>query len=199
MRLLVYTIIISTMLFSCKTYNLSKSDLEWQPYRQGDVLIFESNRKELDTIKIESIEKFTNPDDPLAVFPKKIQSLFVEGVRFHAPKKDIMGRVYHSSHCNILEMVASKETAYMYFELELGDNKMRYPKTGISLDELEKLIINNDEIQIKAKENADNMKEYPFDLRYIYWSKKFGYLKLEFKDNYIWSLKSFIRDGKEIL
>lgn len=199
MRIMGFVFIALTTLFSCKTYKFSKSDLEWQPYRQGDVLIFESSRKEIDTIKIESIKIYTNPDDPLAVFSKKTQSLFVEGLRSHAPKKDIMGNIYHSSHCNILKIGASKETAYMYFELELGSDKMRYPTTVVSVDELENLSVKNEEIEIKAKENYDNMKEYPFDLRYIYWSKNLGYLKLEFRDNYSWKLKSFLRDGKELL
>ena len=54
-------------------------------------------------------------------------------------------------------------------------------------------------IKIEAKEYYDNMKEFSFDLRYIYWSKELGYLKLEFKDNYVWELKGFLRNGNNIL
>ena len=169
------------MLFSCRTYKISQNDLKWQPYKDGDVLVFESNKGELDTITIRSIEKYTNPDDPLAVFPNKLQSLFVIAQK------------------SVIEMRANKGGTSIHFTIRLGINHLKYPSTVVDVKELENVKMKEGRYIIEAKEYYDNMKDVPFDLRYIYWSKEYGYLGLEFKDNYIWSLKSFIRDGKEKL
>lgn len=188
MRKIIYIIILSTILFSCKTYKLSKSDLEWQPYKIGDMLIFESNKGEIDTIQIESIEKFTNPDDPLAVFPNKTQSIFVVGDK------------------EILKLHAGSNGSKIEFKIHLkSDSILRYPVTILYLqknkiNDLEKIVFNSkNSFKIKSIESRGNMQDRPFDLRYIYWSKEYGYLGLEFKDNYFWTLKSFIRDGNNIL
>jgi hypothetical protein len=178
--MIILTIVL--MLISCKTYKLSKSDLEWQPYKKGDRLVFESNKGELDTIKIINVETYINADDPLSLLPNRLQTLFV------VEKK------------SFLEMEAGVKGSYIHFTIRLGKNKLRYPGVVLTINEMNRL--NKDEngrYVIDAKEYYDNMKDRPFDLRHIYWSKEYGYLGLEFKDNYIWTLKSFVRDGKEIL
>jgi hypothetical protein len=53
--------------------------------------------------------------------------------------------------------------------------------------------------KIKAIESRENIKGNPFDLQYIYWSMEYGYLVLEFKDNLVWSLQSFIRNDVNVL
>ncbi len=170
------------VLNSCGFYKLSKSDLSMQPYKAGDILIFESNKGELDTIEIKEVEVHTNFDDPLDLLPNMVQSLFVV------------------AKYSVLEMRKYKTGAYIYFTIRLGDNDLKYPCMGLSIQELEKLSEKeNSKITIKAIQSCDNMKDRPFDLRYIYWSKKYGYLGLEFKDNYVWNLKSFVRDGIEIV
>lgn len=200
MKNLIILINLIFITLSCKSFRLNKEDLEWQPYKKGDILVFESNHGERDTIKIKSIEIFTNPDDPLAVVPKKVETLFVSGEYYHNPKKDIMGRMYSSTYCDVIEMGTSKMGSYIDFKFRLGDNKLKYPSVVLSIEEMNKIRKDNYErYKIEAKEYNDNMRDQPFDLRYIYWNKEYGYLVLEFKNNYIWTLKSFIRDGKEIL
>lgn len=179
MKKLIGLFLALFMLFSCKTYKMSENDLKWQPYKKGDVLIFESNKGEIDTVVIKSIETYINPDDPLAVFPNKLQSLFVISER------------------SILEMSAGEKGTYINFTMHLGNNKLKYPNTLRSITEMDEAKKDkNNRYVIEANEYYDNMKDRPFDLRYIYWSKEYGYLGLEFKDNYVWTLMSFIRDGK---
>lgn len=200
MKQVIFLITMVLMLFSCKRYKLSKSDLEWQPYKIGDKLVFESNKGELDTIKVENIEVHTGADDPLAVLPNKIQTLFVSGLYYHKPKKDIMGRMFNTTFCNVIEMRANSSGSFIEFTIRLGENELKYPGVVQSIKEMSELSTDESgKYIIKAVESRDNMKDRSFDLRYIYWSKEYGYLGLEFKDNYIWALKSFIRDGKEIL
>lgn len=188
------------MLFSCNTYKLTDADLEWQPYKVGDMLVFESSKGELDTIKVENIEVLTGADDPLSVLPNKIQTLFVSGLYYHKPKKDIMGRMFSTTSCSVIGMRANSSGSFIEFTIRLGENELKYPGVVQSIKEMSEL--NTDESGryiIEAKEYYDNMKDRPFDLRYIYWSEKHGYLGLEFKNNYVWTLKSFIRGGEEMI
>ena len=37
---LIIIVLLSTLLVGCKEYKLSQNDLEWQPYKIGDVLVF---------------------------------------------------------------------------------------------------------------------------------------------------------------
>lgn len=175
------------MLFSCNTYKLTDADLEWQPYKVGDMLVFESSKGELDTIYIRSITINTGAEDPLAIFPDKIQTLFVLGER------------------ELLKMHSGKYGSKIAFKIRLGDNTdLRYPGTilnleKLNLDAIKRVTYNNQNcIKIKAEESRENLKNRPFDLRSIYYSKEYGYLSLEFKGNYIWKLKSFMRDGEKL-
>lgn len=182
MKRLIVLFSVLLMLFSCKTYQLSQKDLEWQPYKKGDVLLFESNKGEIDTIDIKNVEVHTNPDDPLSVFPNKLQSLFVIAEK------------------GVLEMKANESGTSVHFTIRLGENKLKYPNVVQSIKEMNGLNKDkNGRYIIEAKEYYDNMRDQSFDLRYIYWSKEYGYLGLEFKENYVWTLKSFVRDGKELL
>lgn len=189
MKQILIILIIGLLMFSCKNYRLSKSDLEWQPYKVGDKLIFQSNKGELDTIYIKSIELHRAEDDPLTIFPNIFETQYVNG------KRKILLSIGASSNGN----------SYISFNLTLGKTYMRNPTMYFELKEIEPS--NHKQsfdrfskyFKIKAIEQASNMKEHPFDLRYIYWSKEYGYLGLEFKDDYIWTLKSFVRNGKELL
>lgn len=175
------------MFFSCNTNKLSENDLEWQPYKEEDKLIFESNKGELDTIQIKNVETHTNPDDPLAILPNTVQSLFV------------VGKV------ELLKLHCGKKGSKIEFKIRLGDNNLKYPGTMLYLNKgiLDTLTVvefcDKTSYKIKAEESRGNMRDRPFDLRYIYWSKEYGYLGLEFENNYIWKLKSFIRNGENIL
>ena len=180
MKKLIVLFSVMFLFNSCSFYILSKSDLSWQPYKEGDVLIFESNKGEVDTINIKEVEKHTIPNDPFDLFPTMVQTLFV--VAEHS----------------VLEMNIGETGTSIEFTLRLGDNDLRYPCSGLYINDFENKKIEGGKYKIEAKENCYNMKDKPFDLRYIYWSKEYGYLGLEFKDNYVWFLKSFVRNGKEI-
>ena len=185
-RIIVLSILIMT-LFSCRKFRLGSDDLEWQPYTVGDLLIFESSSGEHDTISIKTIESHNNPDDPLAVFPNSVETLFVV------------------ARTEILKLHADKDGSYIQFKLRLGNDNLVSPWVLLDLNknEIDKLdvtkFIDKPAYKIVARESIASLKDRPFDLQYIYWSKQYGYLGLEFKDGYIWTLKSFVRDNKNIL
>lgn len=188
MRIIIVIAVITItifIIFSCKTYKLSKNDLEWQPYKIGDTLIFESNQFETDTIVIKTIEIHSAAVGPLDIFPNIIQTLYVSGCEGGS----------------ILEMEASNKGVLITFSLnELGNDFTKYPTTVFEIKKLIKMQAEeNTNYKIKAEEYYDNMKKYQYDLQYFYWSKNYGYLSFEFKNNYLWRLKSFIRNGKNII
>lgn len=182
-------ILVVSFFTSCRTDRLSKEDLKWQPYKEGDSLIFESNKNELKTIVVESIESHINPTDPLDVFPEKYETLFVTG-------KDVP--------VGIIKINAGKEEGgRIYFELDnLSENTLWHPNTIYSIGEIKKMkteyLSNKEVYKIEAIQSSDNLKDIPFDLRYIYWSKEYGYVKFEYENDYEWELKSLIRDGIDI-
>jgi len=88
-------LIVLCFIIGCKKHKLSKEDLKWQPYKEGDLLIFKSSKNKLDTIFITNIESFTNPGDHLAINPTYHQSLFVNGdVSLSEPRKQA-GRLFY--------------------------------------------------------------------------------------------------------
>jgi hypothetical protein len=185
---LAIVLVLIIVLFSCRKYRLSDDDLEWQPYRVGDLLIFESSKGELDTIEIKNVDAHYHPDDPLSILPSSHESLFV---------------IDRSS--GILTLKTEKSGSYVVFDLRLGNNTLKYPVVTLDLNkkEIDQLevtqFIAKNVYKIVAKESFSNLKDRPFDLRYIYWSKEYGYLGLEFKDGYTWKLKSFARAGENLL
>lgn len=179
----------SSILFfsACTVSRLSKQDLAWQPYLVNDKIIFESSKGEIDSVKIESIEKYNNPDDPLALFPNRVQTLFVV-----------------TKHGSIAEFNATKYGSEIEFQLRLGKNNLKYPSISLSLEnggiEKEEMVDFDSKrcYKITARQSYSNLQDMPFDLKYIYWSKQYGYLGLEFKDGYTWKLKSLIREGRNV-
>ena len=192
------------MLQSCgKTYKLSEEALAWQPYKVGDVLIFKSNKGEIDTIYVREINSHTNPSDPLDFFPDYHQSLFVTGeIKLREPKVDMMKKKYFTENINLLNLHADEESPFFYFVFEKKTDTLDYPTTALTLDSLKlefktKKKLKYGAILIQAKEHYD--LPFDYDLANFWWSKEYGYVRYEFKDGYYWELREFIRDNKNIL
>jgi hypothetical protein len=161
-----------------KTYRISKSDLKWQPYKVGDVLVFESSEGRKETIEIKDIDKRTNPLDPLTLYPRS-QSVFVE---------------------TILKLKAWESGTYIDLKIHFRESKFLYHgSTNLKIEEFEKYFEpSKEDARIEDFDLRTNLDREDVILKSIYWSKKFGYLEIEYKDNYSWKLISFKRKGKEI-
>lgn len=177
------------LLISCTRYTLSEKDLEWQPYEVGDRLIFMSDKGEIDTVTIGLIEVRSNPDDPLSINPDMNQRIFVE--------------VENRRPSTIIELHASKYGKSIDFNLHLGENDFKYPCFHL---EIERILLTQrpfngypNVYQILVEQSCSNLKEQAFDLQYIYWSMEYGYVGMEFKNGYTWTLQSFYRGGVELL
>jgi len=192
-------ILLLFSLVGCKEFKLSTDDLKWQPYEVDDILVFESNIGEVDSIKITSIDSYLNPKDPLAVFPDEYETLFVNGKLLNPNKEDKQW-----DHVNFLNLTSSEET-WITFNIKKISDSLRYAEAKYSVDQLNrfynnKKVINNciNDI-IELKPNYTGGLDYEFDLKTYLWSKKYGYVRYSFKKGYYRELKKFIRNGRNIL
>src|SRR5690554_1412747 len=75
-----FAFILFSVLLSCGSeYKMKSESFDWQPYKIGDKLIFESNTNQIDTIFVREIKSYTNPDDHLAIFPDYYTTYFITG------------------------------------------------------------------------------------------------------------------------
>ncbi len=186
---LICALFMCLLFISCTRYTLSEKDLEWQPYEVADRLIFISDKGEIDTIVIDQVHIVSNADDPLSIYPNMNQTIFI-GVENRRPS-------------TIIELHASKYGKFIDFNLQLGNNDLKYTCFNIKIGKVEltqqPFSQYQNVYQIPVEQSCNTTRKYPFDIRYIYWSMEYGYVGMEFKNGYTWTLQSFYRGGVELL
>lgn len=176
---LLLLLVIAFPFFSCTISRLTKKDAKLQPYKQADSLVFEFNNGELFALKIEMVKKYTNPDDHLALTTNINQTLFVT-----------------TNNGDFLEIRANKRGKYIEFKPYINNLNYKAPNTVVELNKIKQA--NDSIISIKAIEYYDNLKEFEYDLNSFYWSAKYGYIQLKYKDGNNLRLKYFYRKGVNI-
>ena len=190
-------IVLLFVLFGCaKNYKLSKTDIKWNPYKGGELLIFHNNKGGTDTIFVIGIEKGKSEDDPLAFFPNQIEVLSI--VAKH--KRPIPTNSNEWMEDSFLELSAGKDnTTLIEFKL-LAKNAWFY-SDSYYVNELDKLPetslilknnIYNDVIIIEPQESIKKKyyKERDEFVTKIYWSKSKGYIRYDLKDDVYWELQA---------
>jgi hypothetical protein len=158
---------ILTLLFitSCKEY-LSKKDLKYMPYENGDVLVFKNKKtNSINSIKVIRIHRYI-PDGPQLHFNEVIRAEIEYGrfVSVHA------GYGKHSdSYLNVFNV------SRKFYIKNLKNQKMATLKIGTK--ELEDIII------------LESHKEIISKVKKIFWSMSKGIVKYETKSGMIWELK----------
>jgi len=190
-------LIAATILFmGCgKNYSLSNSDLRWNPYKGGEVLVFKSNQGDTDTIFVRVIEKTKTDDDPLAAFPNKREVLSVVVKRTNPTPMNSKNQMEDS----FFELYAVKDKNTLIDFGLMAKNAWFYGES-FYINDLNKLDestldinghIYNDVVVIEPQEKIRN--EY-YDEREefvtkIYWSKRKGYIRYELKNGVFWELQ----------
>lgn len=154
------------------------SDKIWQPYQQGDSLVFFNNKG--DTIRwgISQIDTRSNPSDPLLLLNHRIYSTFVSTM---------------SNFDAIIHIREEESIKTIYFE-------PRFRRGCIKVIEDEKNHTNLDSIKYNQMD-LFKITPHPTDLRIepyqktIYWSSQYGYIKIFYSDGVVWELKSLSRNG----
>jgi hypothetical protein len=189
-------------LASCgRTYEIREPTRAWQPYQEGDVLVFESTTGQTDSIFVQKIETYTNPDDHLDLFPTKFQTMFVSGeMTLRTPFVNTIGQLVTKEHITLIEISSGKKNDRLLLTIHRPRDTTDFPTTVLQVPELDSIethSIKSEKFTIEAKEyfnlpNSDDLKTY-------IWNKKLGYLGYELENGEVCTLTEFWRDGKNLL
>ena len=187
--------LVILILTGCKKYTFSSKELQWQPYKAGDILIIESNEKTIDTIWIKEIEVYSNPNDNLALLPDYVETMFVSGEY----KPQYVNQKINNDKKYFVELLKlnSQEKSYINFSLSQPKSNISYPSVLCYISDLKNKFEQKKKNIIEIK--ANDINDIQTDGKSFLWSKNYGYLKYNFNDGSFWELKEFIRDGKNIL
>ena len=198
-----FIIFIALAFASCgRSYEIRDETHIWQPYREGDILVFESSSGITDSIFIQKIETYTNPNDPLAIFPTKFQTMFVVGeMTLRKPFVSTIGKLVTKEHVTLIEIRSGKENDRLHLTIRRPRDTTHFPTTVLQIPELnlmEASSIERNKFTIEAKEYYDNLRNSD-DVNSYYWSKKLGYLGYELDNGEVCELTQFWRNGEDIL
>ena len=183
----LFILIFLTTMISCnynKTY-LTDDEKSWNPYEKGQVIIFKTKTGILDSILIEEVT-YGFPDGLGVV--DKYEILHVVGKkRRYKNNKEVSNYIFtidaktQKSNSKIQFSISVKDSEFYPYYYNIENYLMKLPE--------QKMIVNNtsftDVIKIKTKGKLDNNK----GIRFIYWSKSKGYVRLEENNGVIWDLK----------
>jgi len=170
-----------------------KLDYSLIPYKGNEVLIFESNKGETDTIFLAGTKSFITATDPLDIFPTKAEHYYILA-RSSDPSLRGSKHRYLTNPMVELSMSENNETylkidftakdAWFYGDSWLKKDKlMAKPKISMELNN-EKL---NDVVVF------EDLEKHYYDrtnhVEKLYWSLSKGIVRFEKKDNEVWELK----------
>ena len=189
---ILVTALLAFINVSCsqnRTY-LTEQEKEWNPYREGQILIFGTSDGRADTMAITRVEDKRFPDGIGALENERLGVL----VRISSPsisKKPIDVMLLH------LLAKTTKDPSEISFELRLGGGSF-WGKTR-SFEELEGYSEFSLQTQgrkfddvIEINDNSNQVFRGD-DIATIFWSKSVGYIKCIKKDGTIWELVNIIK------
>jgi hypothetical protein len=167
-----FIFILILLQFSCGTkYKLNSNSFDWQPYKIGDKLVFESNTDEIDTIFVKDIERNKNPDDQLAIFPNYDITYSISGeISLTNPFTSSIEKKVTKDYVNILKLSPGKETDYLTLNFDKRGDTLKHPIVVVEISELNskfKNISKYESIEIDAKSYYDNL-QVKYDLKSFY-------------------------------
>ncbi|TMU57117.1 hypothetical protein [Flagellimonas algicola] len=164
-----------------RTKKLTKQEKQSIPYNGNEVLVFKSNKSEIDTIRITEITVREHPPNL--------------GDMFWAKNTEIL-RVQSDKDCKncdeIITVAKQNFTSETKISFDIILNGKRYYhgtelKTLNKLD-LEKLIINGIELNDVVRIGRNSEKSHSGHVDGIYWSKSKGIVRIEINSDYYWEL-----------
>ena len=173
---------LSFLLIILFIQSCSSISYEFNPYRNGDLLIFKDIHNNLDTVEILTTEIYTNGVDPLSTSVYG-QTLIVTA-NYSSPKfgsdEKIVGEYFS----------INKPSDYIYFHFKFQLKQAKFYGNSLKFTEYRALKKLNflsrgytfkDVVKIES-DNNEYAKEKNF-INYLYWSKEWGYVKAVLADN----------------
>lgn len=169
---------------TCRQINLTYSEKEWlKPYKKGDVLIFKSNKGNLDTITVKNKEEFiTNEDCQWFTIGDKQK----QGINIDLTANICRNDSYCEGEISIIKSDIDNETPpfFRIFGLEFSNNADQLIKRKIVLSTTGKVY--NYAYLFQDGINAENYGNNYMKL--YYWDKKDGLIRYEGNDGEIFEI-----------
>ncbi|CAI8217982.1 MAG: Uncharacterised protein [Formosa sp. Hel1_33_131] len=183
-RVILITPIIFIFILGC-TKNLKESERSWNPYVMNEVIVFESSEKQLDTIVIDVIIDNAVSDGPT---PKLYYDTYL------IVRRKLKLKENNSSSTDILTISSSTPNKLAGITFSQRFDNAIFAGWGYKLEDLEKyptISITtkagtfNDVIKLESVMYRPKRKN---SVKFMYWSKKDGYIKFEKADGFTWEL-----------
>lgn len=190
----IFYLLTVGFLASCSTYKLDEEDIQLNPYKGNDVLIFKNHLNEYDTVVITGVDRYINSADPLSFFGDRLETLIVSA-RFSDP----FSNDHRYLDGSFLTISRSKDSVYIEFDLALRNSFFYGPpyKNTMAVQNTRTINLN---VQDVVYQNVRQI--YSLDTEYkkrddfinsFYWSKEYGYVKAEMSRGRYWYLVQRIR------
>ena len=183
---ILFTLILSLGISSCRNYNIDESDFSLIPYNGKETLVFKSSENIFDTIFLKGFEKYSVDSDPLAIFPNKH-----EIYRLVSTVSDPNNKRYLDGG-SIAQLSAGEKGTYINFDIAMKESwfygNQSFSKTEFESIPLSKITINEKTyFDVKVFESDGSYKERDNYVERFYWSVSEGFLGLD-KKNKKWRL-----------
>ncbi len=183
---------------SCKVYKLNADDNSWQPYKKGDVLIFEHRNGSIDTISV--IKSFVFKSKK-TIQPYNINNGRSElNVAISTTNSKFTNNSFYNSTTNNIEFFRisnSQGGKYLGF---VKYNFIGEEDFSLPIDEMKKFHYVDNKLGDCYLINEIGPFAYSESIYIsVLFSKQYGYLNFSLKDGNLIKLKEFIRNGVNIL
>ncbi len=192
--------ILLLILTSCKVYKLNQSDYDWQPYKKGDILIFENSNGKIDTINVrESNTRKAKEISPYKFFSEKYQINSSRGELNNDEPTIVQSKpILFKRDISLVCISRENDSAY------IGFSEYKPPANYnifVPIKKMKDFRHENSSLGNCYKvNNIDNYYNgFNNPLNSLFFSKKYGYLRFNFKDESFIQLKKFMRNGVNIL
>jgi hypothetical protein len=191
MRNLIIFLFSITLIACGKNFKIDKKDFEIVPYQGNEILIFESDKHDRDTIFLLGIENYSTPFGPMELFPDKHEIYRVKTKRTD-PNYDryLEGK-------SLIELVAGEGGTSIWFDIAMK-RSWYYGKYVFNKSEFEKIPLTELNINgsnyndVKIIESDGSYEERDNYAERFYWSVKNGFLGLDRRDEKWRLIKKYV-------
>jgi len=191
----LYLLVLSSLLVSCgSTCKIPGADYRLIPYAGEEILVFESNRGEVDTIFLEGTGRTISPTDPLDLFPTRLEHFYILNKHSDPSPPDGIHR-YLDGH--ILVEISADENKDTRLRIDFNAKDARfYGDSWFSKSESERmprmeLVIHGIKYPdvILFTDSEKNYSDRSNFVDKLYWSMRDGIVRYDKKNNETWVLK----------
>lgn len=181
----ILLISISSIFISSCTKELKDQERNWNPYKMNEVLVFESSENQLDTIVINKIINNAVSSSPAPeLYRHTYLNVYAESIVFKKSE-------FYNTEILTISSSTPNRLAGIGFGLRLSNANFgssykieelnKYPQMSVTT----KAGIFNDVIKLKPEIFYSERED---EVQFMYWSKKYGYIKFERADGFTWEL-----------